>query len=64
MGAYRCDICEGVYCHHDNVCHASPISEYGLLCEDCNTEYVCADCGLLLAYCKITDQYFCTKCEV
>lgn len=65
MGAYRCDMCEGYFCSHDNTCHESPVSQYGLICDGCYIENACYCCGKLdkeTKYCKLSDIYFCDSC--
>lgn len=65
MSIYHCDLC-GMLCDCDeNPCHESHVSEYGLICDDCECECACRFCEVYdkdIKYCKITDQYYHDKC--
>ncbi len=65
MSVYNCDICDGCFCCDENPCHESPISEYGLICDDCATEnqcYFCEEYSKDVLYCKLTDQKYHDRC--
>lgn len=67
MSVYECDICDGCYCCDENPCYESPLTKFGLICEDCAVERGCFGNGEYdkdLLYCNITDQFYHGACLI
>jgi hypothetical protein len=64
MSVYYCEMCD-TYCDDDeNPCHEG-LTKFGLICDGCAIEHGCSVCDEwdnTLQYCKMTDQYYHSRC--
>ncbi len=65
MSVFRCGSCGELRDADFHGCGEHPFDDKECICESCEEEYACFNCGVCkfgMQYCKITDQYYCEGC--